>query len=58
MSEDRTGPGLKLGFDSLDEAVAEFDKQKAGKLYRSGIIYEWHKISSEWVLVDRFPSHL
>jgi hypothetical protein len=54
-NEDRAGPGFKLQFDSLAEAVAEFDRHRGAGLYRSGILYEWHKVSALWELIDRFP---
>ena len=56
VDEDRSGSGLKLQFDSLAEALLEFDKRKrAGGLYRSGVLFEWLKDSSQWVLIDQFP---
>lgn len=56
VDEDRSGSGLRLQFDTLAEAAAEFEKRKsASGLYRSGILFEWLKNSAQWSLIDQFP---
>jgi hypothetical protein len=56
VDEDRSDGGLRLQFDTLAEAAAEFEKRKReGGLYRSGILFEWLKNSGQWRLIDQFP---
>jgi hypothetical protein len=52
--KDRTGLGSKLQFDTLAEAVAEFDRCKAQGSYRSGVLFEWFPLSAQWQLIERF----
>ena len=56
-SEDRSSaePALRLEFDRLAEADAEFEKlQRAGR-YPAGILIEWLKDSGDWELVRKYP---
>lgn len=43
-----------MDFDSAEEARAEFERYKSETVYRSGILMEFHKVSEEWNLLDRF----
>jgi hypothetical protein len=54
---DRGGaaPALQLDFDAVEEARAAFDNHRRAGHYLAGIMIEWHKTTSEWSLVDRFP---
>jgi hypothetical protein len=56
FKRDRSGPGpaLRLEFDDVEEARAEFDKHKAHGRYQSGILLEFHKVRQEWSLLDQF----
>lgn len=56
LTQDRSGPGpaLRLEFDNVEEARAEFERQKRHELYQSGILLEFHKVSQEWSLIDQF----
>lgn len=51
-----TTPALRMEFDSLEEAVAEFEKQRETGLHRSGILYQWRRHSGSWDLLRRYPS--
>jgi hypothetical protein len=56
--EDHRGadPALRMEFDDLRDARAEFLRQRQAGAYRSGILYEWRKLSGSWDLLERFPS--
>lgn len=56
-SEDHRGadPALRMEFDDLRDAQAEFERQKQSGAYRSGILFEWRKVSGTWDLLERFP---
>jgi hypothetical protein len=43
-----------MDFDTEEQARAEFEKYRDGSLYRSGILLEFHKVSQEWNLLDKF----
>ncbi|HEY9011742.1 MAG TPA: hypothetical protein VIN06_12055 [Devosia sp.] len=56
MSEEhRADPALRMEFDDLHDARAEFVRHRQSGTYRSGILYEWRKVSGSWDLVERFP---
>jgi hypothetical protein len=56
VDQDRSGGGLKLEFDTIAEAAAEFERRKSGSgFYRTGILFEWLKNSAQWKLIDQFP---
>lgn len=52
---DRSGPAVNLEFDTLADALAELERHRDGGVYRSGLCIQWHKVSQEWAMVDRFP---
>ena len=56
-SEQRDGqqPALKLEFENLEEADATFAARKAERRYRSGVFIQWHRIASDWTLIERYP---
>ena len=56
FTRDRSGPGpaLRLEFDNVEEARAEFEKHKHHEHYQSGILLEFLKVRMEWILIDQF----
>lgn len=49
------GPALRLDFDTLEAARAEFDAHRETGKYQAGVILEWHKLSGISDLVDQYP---
>lgn len=56
-TEERSSDGaaMRLDFDSLEEARADFDAQRLAGHFRTGVLLEWHKVSGQWELLDLFP---
>jgi hypothetical protein len=50
-----TAPALRMEFDTLDAAQAEFQRQQRSGEYRSGILFQWRKTGGTWDLLERFP---
>ena len=51
---ERRDPATRLEFDVLEEAQEAFTRLKAAGR-GTGILIEWHTITNEWILLDKFP---
>jgi len=43
-----------LYFDSLDEAKAELQRRRLEGQYAVGVLFEWHKESLTWELLEMY----
>lgn len=52
--DDRSTPGLRLEFDSLDEAIAAFEQHRTTGIYKAGLMLDWNQKLNTWFLVDSY----